>query len=124
MLCDQCHDFFDAYHWSVDSERKVVVSAALMAFVPETAGYVGKQLFPDAGAASPLAELNRPLPGLWAWHFKTYGRAREARHAEVADKLHFCGKCNKPYVQEWRRDKHQKTCTAEKVPTKHFFTPG
>ena len=112
LLCDQCHDFFDAYLWSVDSERNVVVSAALMAFAPATAGYAGKQLFPDEGTATPLVAFNRPLPGLWAWHYATYGRARRARHAEARDRLHFCGKCNKPYVRPSSQMTHEDTCTA------------
>lgn len=112
LLCDQCHDFFDAYLWSVDSERNVVVSAALMAFAPATAGYAGKQLFPDEGTATPLVAFNRPLPGLWAWHYATYGRARQARHAEARDRLHFCGKCNKPYVRPSSQMTHEDTCTA------------
>lgn len=39
LLCDQCHDFFDAGLWSVDAERKVVLSEALIADVRRLAGF-------------------------------------------------------------------------------------
>jgi len=124
LLCDQCHDLFHAFLWTVDSERKVVVSGALSANVPELAAFAGKQLFPDDGAAAALVALNRPLPGVWAWHFQAYERAATARHAEAALKLFSCARCKRRYVQKWRKDKHEVMCTAAAVPPKHFLTPA
>ena len=124
LLCDQCHDFFDAYLWSVDSEQVVVMSNALTANVPSLAAFSGKQLFPDNTAASLVARMNRPLPGVWVWHFQAFKSATAARHANAALKLFDCSRCKKRYVQEWRKDKHEATCTAVRVPAKHYFTPA
>jgi len=124
LLCDQCHDFFDAYLWSVDSELKVVVSDALATYVPSLSAFVGKQLFSDDDAASLVARTNRPLPGLWLWHFQAYKRTTAARHTEAALKLFECSRCRKRYVHEWRKNKHEATCTAAGVPAKHFYTPA
>jgi len=124
LLCDQCHDFFDAYLWSVDSEQVVVMSNALTANVPSLAAFSGKQLFPDNTAASLVARMNRPLPGVWVWHFQAFKSATAARHANAALDLFDCSRCKKRYVQEWRKDKHEATCLAVRVPAKHYFTPA
>lgn len=123
LLCDQCHDFFDAYLWSVDSELKVVVSDALAANVPDRAAFKGKQLFADA-PASPVAVRHRPPPGVWAWHLKAFEKATTSRRAEAKLKLFDCSRCKKRFVTEWRKNKHENTCTAASVPAKHFFTPA
>ena len=124
LLCDQCHDFFDAFLWSVDKDRKVVVSGALAANVPALAGFAGKQLFPDEEGASLVSVNNRPLPGVWAWHFEAYRKTTAARRAKAALELFACGRCQKRFVQQWRRDDHESVCLAAQVPAKHFTTPA
>jgi hypothetical protein len=124
LLCDGCHDFFDAFLWSVDSERKVVVSGALAAHVPRLAGFAGKQLFPDDAAASDTVRRNLPLPGVWAWHFRAYERTTAARRDTAALKVFHCSRCEKSYALERRKDAHQSLCTATKVPPKNYATPA
>ena len=83
LLHDQCLSFFESFLWSVDSEGKVVMSDDMMAAVPHLAGFAGRLLFPD-DAAVPAANLRqRPLPGLWAWHYQAYLKATAARQSKA-----------------------------------------
>ncbi len=107
LLCDQCHDFFDEFLWSVDSEGKVVVSAAFAASVPSMARLARKVLFPDDPAPSLVARANRPLTGVWAWHFKAFSSKEE----EAALELFECGRCTKRYATKGGKDNHEATCT-------------
>lgn len=124
LLCDQCHDFFDAYLWTVDAEQKVVLSNALVSNVPSLAGCAGRQLFPEDATASIAYVANRPMPSVWAWHYQTFIKTTEVRHAKkVTMKMFDCRKCRRRYVKSGSRDAHEATCTAARVPAANFFTP-
>ena len=124
LLCTSCHGFFDSYLWSVDSEGKVELSDALAANVPSLAVCAGTVPFPDSADVPLVERLNRPLPGVFAWHYQAYQMTTAARHGKVALELFDCSRCKQRFSQEWRKNKHEPSCSAVKVSKSNFYTPA
>jgi len=119
LLCDQCHDCFAAYLWSVNDAGRVVLSHALTTHFPRLAGFAGKVLFPDGVDVSAAVRRARPIRSVWAWHFRAYEKATAARHGGVGLTLSACTRCDRRFVAEWRQDRHEATCTGAAV---HDYT--
>lgn len=88
VLCEECHHYFDAHLWSVDSKWKVVVTDALAAKSKKLCSFSGKQLFLD------VPEGRRPLAGALAWHHRMLVRKAEARKEMAARYTYLCEKCS------------------------------
>lgn len=120
LLCSACHEYFDAFLWSVDACGNVVVSNALLEFVDVGAAYRThhgtKFMIPSVGR-------NFPDPRAYAYHHTKFKEAQACRVDVAAVLPHTCGKCQQRFKKEKRRDAHEASCTALSVTPSSIFTP-